>query len=410
MFKKAKKFFKDIKTKIQQKKKEQEESCITIEKLPEKVDFNLQLNEIVTFGFLFRTGVIILFLIYLGYIAANSLDLIYAIFTAFIISMALETTISFFSKYLYRWVSIVLAYLLLIFMLILWFVILVPFIISHISDIIEILSKKIAFWQMQVQNQSLTQVIKSLHLYPFLEQKLLVYAQNPDIANKVREFLMVNISNILQTFGDYMKILSTYAFSTISWILNAITQIVIVFTLAIFFSFEKESVVYTIAKLSQTPKKTAIKLKKLYYQLWEWLKGQILLGLFIWLAVYLWLRTLHFFGIELESKWTLALIAGLMEFIPYLWPILGSLPALLVWTLSYGFTGFLVVWVLFIIIQQIEGFIVPIIMNKALGVSPLMIIIMMLVGMKVMWLVWIILAIPLAVIISLLFEDKLSKD
>jgi Sec-independent protein secretion pathway component TatC len=102
MFKKTKKFIANIKSKIKQKKKEQEESCITIEKLPEKVDFNLQLNEIVTFGFLFRTGVIILFLIYLGYIAANSLDLIYAIFTAFIISMALETTITFFSKYLYR--------------------------------------------------------------------------------------------------------------------------------------------------------------------------------------------------------------------------------------------------------------------------------------------------------------------
>jgi len=48
---------------------------------------------------------------------------------------------------------------------------------------------------------------------------------------------------------------------------NAISQILIVFTLAIFFSFEKEKVVYTLATLSQNPKKTALKLKKLYYQL-----------------------------------------------------------------------------------------------------------------------------------------------
>jgi predicted PurR-regulated permease PerM len=64
-----------------------------------------------------------------------------------------------------------------------------------------------------------------------------------------------------------MQILSSYAISTISYVFNAITQIIIVFTLAIFFSFEKDKVVFTIAKLSQTPKKTALKLKKLYFQL-----------------------------------------------------------------------------------------------------------------------------------------------
>jgi len=407
MFKKAKKIIWNFKNKFKKNKPEKKEDIIS--KLPEKVDIKLELNEFVTFGFLFRTGVIILLLIYLGYIAANSLDLIYAIFTAFIISMALETTISFFSKYLYRWVSIVIAYVLLIFMLILWFIILIPFIFSHISEIISILSDKVAYFQSQVQTHSLIDVIRWMHLYPFIEEKLLFYVNNPDTADKIRDFLSTNISNILQTFGDYMQILSSYAFSTISSIFSAITQIVIVFTLAIFFSFEKDKVVYTIAQLSQTPKKTALKLKKLYTQLWEWLKGQILLWMFIGLAVYMWLWTLHFFGFQLQDKWTLALIAGLMEFIPYLGPILGSLPALMVGTLSYGFTWFLVVWVLFIIIQQVEGWIVPIIMNKALWVSPLMIIIMMLIWMKVMWFVWIILAIPLAVIISLLFEDTLAK-
>jgi predicted PurR-regulated permease PerM len=132
--------------------------------------------------------------------------------------------------------------------------------------------------------------------------------------------------------------------------------------------------------------------------------------LFMWISVYMWLWTLSLFWIDLENKWTLALIAWLMEFIPYLWPILGALPALLVGILWYGFGGFIAVGILFIIIQQIEWWIVPIIMNKALWVSPLMIIIMMLVWMKVMWFVWIILAIPLAVIISLLFEDSLGDN
>jgi predicted PurR-regulated permease PerM len=64
-----------------------------------------------------------------------------------------------------------------------------------------------------------------------------------------------------------MKDFSSFAFNTLTAFFSIISQILIVFTLSIFFSFEKEKVVYTIATLSQTPKKTALKLKKLYFQL-----------------------------------------------------------------------------------------------------------------------------------------------
>jgi len=405
-------FIKWVKKKVEKKQiQEKEKSKQLIEKLPEKKCWpDFKLEEIVTFWFLFRTWLYILFLIYLWYIASNSIDLIYSIFTAFIISIALENTISFFSKYIYRSVSIVISYLILIFFLILWFFILIPFILSHVGQIIEILINKISIIQNEIASTSLIDFVNSLHIYPYIKDKIIVYLNNPDIASTLKDFIMTNISNILNTFWDYMKIISTYAVSAISSAFSTITQIVIVFTLAIFFSFEKDKVVYTIAQLSTKPKITAKKISKLYYQLWEWLKWQILLWVFIWLSVFFWLLTLNIFGINLENKWTLALIAGLMEFIPYLGPILGSLPSLLVASLSYGFSWFLIVWILFIIIQQIEWLIVPIIMNKALWVSPLLIMIMMLVWMKVMGLVGIILAIPFAVIISLLFEDELQKE
>jgi len=402
---------KKIKSKIEKKKKKLEQTnCIDFDKLPEEKKPNIDLEKIITFWFVFRLGIAILFVVYLGYIAANSLDIIYAIFTAFIISMAVESIILFLSKFLNRGVAIVLAYIFLFIFLTLGFVILIPFLLSNFSQIVDIVLQKISALQTQLQNQSISDFIKSLHLYPYLEKKLLVYLNNPEIAQKVKDIITTNISNILQTFGWYFKELSSLAISAISSFFSAISYIVMVFTLAIFFSFEKEKVVYTLANLSQTPKKTALKLKKLYYQLWEWLKWQFLLWLFIWLAVYFWLWTLSLFGLDLPNKWTLALIAWLMEFIPYLGPILWSLPALLVWALTYGFSWFLWVWVLFVIVQQIEGWIVPIIMNKALWVSPLLIIIAMLFGLKIMWFVWVILAIPLAVIVSLMFEDQLSKN
>ena len=401
---------KNIKKQLDEKRKKalEEEHCIDVNSLPESRKTKINLEEIITFGFVFRLGLAILFIVYLWYVAANSLDVIYAIITAFIISMAVESMISFFLKFIPRWVAIVLAYVLLFVFLTLGFVILIPFLISNLSQVVDIVLNKVNFWQAQLQTQSIQQFIQSLHLYPYLEKKLLIYTENPDIANKLREILTTNVSNILQTLAQSLKWISSWALDAITAFFNAISQILIVFTLAIFFSFEKEKVVYTLATLSQNPKKTALKLKKLYYQLWEWLKGQLLLGLFIGLAVYFGLWTLALFWINLDNKGTLALIAGLMEFIPYLGPILGSLPALLVAILSYWFTGFLWVGVLFVIVQQVEGWIVPIIMNKALWVSPLLIIISMLFGMKIMGFVGIILAIPFAVIVSLMFEDKLK--
>ena len=64
----------------------------------------------------------------------------------------------------------------------------------------------------------------------------------------------------MQTTTQYMKEVSSFAFGMITSFFSAIAQILIVFILAIFFSFEKEKVVYTIATLSDNPKKTAIKL------------------------------------------------------------------------------------------------------------------------------------------------------
>ena len=401
---------KNIKKQLDEKRKKvlEQEQCIDVNSLPESRKTKVNLEEIITFGFVFRVGLAILFVVYIWYAAANSLDVIYAIITGFIISIAVEKLIVFFSKFIPRWLSIILSYVLVFLFLILGFVIIIPFIISNLSQVVDIVTNKINFWQAQLQTQSIQQFIQSLHLYPYLENKLLAYTSNPDIANKLKDFLTTNVSNILQTMAQSLKWISSWALDAITTFFNAISQILVVFTLAVFFSFEKEKVVYTLATLSQNPKYTALKLKKLYHQLWEWLKGQLLMCLFIWLAVYFGLWTLALFGINLDNKWTLALIAGLTEVIPYLWPVLWAIPALLVGSLSYGFTWFISVVVLYVVVQQVEGWIVPIVMNKALWVSSLLIFISMLFGVKIMGFIWVVLAIPFAVIVSLMFEDKLK--
>lgn len=60
----------------------------------------------------------------------------------------------------------------------------------------------------------------------------------------------------------------------------------------------------------------------------QWIRGQIILGASIFVLTFVGLLILKLFGIHIDNIFSLALIAGLMEFIPYIGPFLALLPAL----------------------------------------------------------------------------------
>jgi predicted PurR-regulated permease PerM len=67
--------------------------------------------------------------------------------------------------------------------------------------------------------------------------------------------------------------------------------------------------------------------------------------------------------------------------------------------------GFLAVVILYIIIQQSEEkILVPYLMSKTLGISPLLIFICMLIAGSIMGIAGIVFAVPLAVIVAIVFS------
>ncbi|USN56131.1 MAG: AI-2E family transporter [Candidatus Peribacteria bacterium] len=108
------------------------------------------------------------------------------------------------------------------------------------------------------------------------------------------------------------------------------------FVLAIFFSIEKKKVITFLAHISGQVKYTELKLLKLYRKLGFWLEGQLVLCVAIGIGVRIGLQAIAIFGIDLPNKFTLALISGLVEFIPYLGPFMGMFPALLLGIAAYG--------------------------------------------------------------------------
>lgn len=126
-------------------------------------------------------------------------------------------------------------------------------------------------------------------------------------------------------------------------------------------------------------------------KLGSWLRGQLVLGFII--------GVLYFIGlsiIEVPYPLLLALLGGLLEFIPYLGPFIAGVPVILL-AFSVSPTRAFLALVLIILIQQLENnLIVPKVMQKAVGLNPIVSIVAFMVGAQLFGLVGAIFAIPVA--------------
>jgi putative heme transporter len=133
-----------------------------------------------------------------------------------------------------------------------------------------------------------------------------------------------------------------------------------------------------------------------------YVRGQVLFSLLMGLGAGVSLWILGAVGIFPDGK-TYALFFGaflaLMEFIPYVGPVLGAAPPILVALFQDPLTA---VWValLFVALQQIEGHIVaPLVFGHSLRINPLVVIFALLVGAELYGIVGALVALPVAAIL-----------
>lgn len=140
-------------------------------------------------------------------------------------------------------------------------------------------------------------------------------------------------------------------------------------------------------------------------KLGRWIRGQLVLSAIIFCLVYLGLLLL---GVPYAL--VLALIAGLLEFIPYLGPIISSGIAVLL-TFPQSPIKALIVLVLYAVIQQVENHIlVPKVMQRAIGLNPVISIIALLMGARLGGVVGVVLAIPVVTSLSVFITDFIDQE
>ena len=189
-------------------------------------------------------------------------------------------------------------------------------------------------------------------------------------------------------FGGFFTIVSTIAIS---------------FYLLLSYDKAKNAVANLFSKKYQEKAVTTI--DQVNDKLGAWLRGQFILSLSIGLITWVSLT-----AIQMPYALPLAVLAGLFEIVPTVGPIIASVPAIIVaLTISPNMALFIVA--LYIIIQMVENhLLVPRIMQRAVGLNPVIVIVGVIIGDRLLGIPGALLSVPFISLLVLISKNLDQSD
>ncbi|MDP6561627.1 MAG: AI-2E family transporter [Candidatus Peribacteraceae bacterium] len=190
-------------------------------------------------------------------------------------------------------------------------------------------------------------------------------------------------------------------------VVNFFISMLIVLVLAFFMQIEKEGIIRWFRSFFPVDYRVYLdnKFEAMHSKIGQWARGELLLMLTIFSLTLVALLILR-----MPYALTLAVLAGICEFIPAIGPFIAAVPAVLIAFTQGGFVMGLVTMGVYYIIQWCENnLLVPLIMKRAVGLSPIAILFAMLVGVSfpdtVHPVLGIMLAVPTTTLITIFLED-----
>jgi predicted PurR-regulated permease PerM len=137
-----------------------------------------------------------------------------------------------------------------------------------------------------------------------------------------------------------------------------------------------------------------------------WVRGQLILMGSIGIAT-----TIAYFLIGLEGALVLGLIAALFEVIPIIGPALGAIPALIVAALTGHIEVVILVAVVYVVIQIVEGnVLVPLVMHNAIGIPPFIVFVSILAGVAIAGIAGAFISVPLVAAMVVVVERLQARE
>lgn len=229
-------------------------------------------------------------------------------------------------------------------------------------------------------------------------QNLQDYSESHALSKNIQDSLSSLQANIGTAAGG--------VFSTVFSLFGGIVSFFIIMVVTFYMTVEEQGLkrfLRSVLPVKYQPYVTHL-VNRMQEKIGLWLRGQLVLSVIIFLLCWIGLTVL---GVKYAL--ILALFAGVTELIPYLGPILGAVPAVFI---AFTQSPTLALWVigLYFVIQQAENhLIVPKVMQKAVGLNPIVVIAVILIGAKLAGVVGALLAVPVTTALSVLVGDVLEN-
>ena len=347
-----------------------------------------------------------------GYLFYQSLDIIYLLVAALIISVSSEGLIVSLQKRVKnRGLAIGISYFLILLFVFSGIFLVIPFLITQISLLITRISGAAKELQTFVLGNTRPDAINTITWLPSAVKQYLIenWASFNWANSDFQSSILSSLNTLLDNSTKYLRQFSSSIFSVVWGFLGVITNLTIVFTLAVFFSIEKKYLIglFLKGKKDLQKQKVQAKIDYVYEKLSLWLKARILLSVFVIIAMYAALWIMKRRGLEIPNMLSLSLITGLMDIIPYIGPIFSIIPLVVLALIYHGFWGMIIAGAVFFAIQWVQNNVItPLLMEKQLGVNSALLIVSALFWATIMGFWGIILSVPLAVIVWLFLDEK----
>lgn len=198
-------------------------------------------------------------------------------------------------------------------------------------------------------------------------------------------------------------------------VFNNVIGLISVFVLTFYLLLERDDLERYILQFFEHSRTRQDKIKRILNEvsdkLGAWVRGQLFLSFTIGVTVYLVLNLINVaYSPGIPYTIPLAILAGILEMVPTIGPIVSALPALV---LAYSLSPLLtaVVGVSYFLIQQLENhYLVPQVMKKAVGLNPLVVILAVAAGTQLLGIAGALLAVPFTVAVQIIAQEIIKSE
>jgi len=217
-----------------------------------------------------------------------------------------------------------------------------------------------------------------------------------------QEELINSLQSGLLGFSDNIANIGINVFVGTRSVIAGVIGFLFVFVIALYLVVEKDAL-KKMARLL-TPAEhysyVASAIERAQRSVGRWVLGQLVMGLIVGTLV-----GLSMWIIGVPYALLLGVLAAVLEIIPSIGPFIAAIIGVLV-ALTQGWMIGLIALVTFTIIGQLENHVlIPNIMKRAVGLPPLVTIVAVILGARLLGVIGIILAVPTATIISIIVSD-----